>query len=115
VTVPGALSGWAILHERFGQASFADLLAPAIALAEEGVPVTELTAAEWESSEDLLHEDAESARVYLPGGRAPRRGQLFRNPDLARTYRALAEQGPMALYFGTLGERIVASVRAEGY
>ena len=114
VTVPGAVSGWAILHERFGEMSFADLLAPAIALADEGVPVTELTAAEWQGSNDLLREDPESARVYLPGGRAPRSGQLFRNPDLARTYRELAEQGPMALYVGELAERIVGSSRLRG-
>ena len=113
VTVPGAVSGWALLHERFGTVPFGALLTPAIALAEEGAPVTELTAAEWQSSEDLLREDPESARLYLPDGRAPRAGEVFRNPDLAWTYRHMADQGPMAFYAGELAERIVASALAR--
>jgi gamma-glutamyltranspeptidase/glutathione hydrolase len=107
VTIPGAVDGWSMLSERFGTTPLADVLAPAIAVAEEGFPVSEITAAEWQGSATLLQATEESARVYLPGGWAPRAGQMFRNPDLAASYRALADEGRDAFYRGRIAQRIV--------
>jgi gamma-glutamyltranspeptidase/glutathione hydrolase len=115
VTVPGAVAGWSMLSERFGRLPFGDLLAPAIATAEEGFPVSEITAAEWAGGAALLQATEESARVFLPGGWAPRAGQMFSNPDLAATYRALADEGRDAFYRGLIAQRIVnCSARHDG-
>ena len=97
VTIPGAVAAWSKLSERFGVLPLGDVLAPAIQIAEEGFPVPEITAAEWAGSATLLQATEESARVYLPGGWAPRVGQMFRNPDLAASYRALGVRGTRRL------------------
>jgi gamma-glutamyltranspeptidase/glutathione hydrolase len=111
VTVPGTVSGWAILLDRFGTMTLADCLAPAIATAEEGFPVSDLISAGWQRSTDKLSQDPEAARVYLP---APQAGQIHRQPDLARTLRAIAEGGVEAFYRGPLAERIAACVQSWG-
>jgi gamma-glutamyltranspeptidase/glutathione hydrolase len=114
VTVPGTVAAWVALVERFGRFPLADVLSPAIQIADEGVPVSEITAAEWESADALLRADAESTRLYLPGGRAPRAGEVFRNPDLAASYRAIAFEGRDAFYRGDIARRIVACSRRHG-
>src|SRR5262249_4775056 len=83
VTVPGAVDGWDKLLRRFGRKKLSTVLAPAIRYAEEGFPVTEIFASYWLASEKRLRTNAEAVRVYLPEGRAPRTGEIFRNPDLA--------------------------------
>jgi gamma-glutamyltranspeptidase/glutathione hydrolase len=108
VTIPGAVAAWSILSERFGRRPLAEVLSPAIRIADEGFPVPEITAAEWEGSVALLRADAEAERIYLPGGRAPRIGQMFRNPDLAATYRALAASGRDEFYLGDIARRILS-------
>ncbi len=107
VTVPGAVAAWSMLGARFGRLSFGDLLSPAIRIADEGFPVPEITAAEWASAEALLRNDREAARVYLCEGRAPAVGEVFKNLDLAATYRALARDGRDAFYRGDIARRIV--------
>ena len=115
VTIPGAVAGWSMLSDRFGRLPLGEVLAPAIRIADEGFPVPEITAAEWAGGETLLRADAEAARVYLPDGRAPRVGQMFSNPDLAATYRALATDGRDAFYRGDIARRIVrCSDRVNG-
>ena len=114
VTIPGAVAAWSRLHERFGKIRFADVLAPAIGAAEQGFPVSEITAAEWQGSTTLLQATEESARVYLPGGRAPRVGQMFRNPDLAMNYRMIAANGRDAFYRGPIAQRIVGCSAQHG-
>jgi len=114
VTVPGAVAGWTLLHERFGRRPLSDVLADAIGLADEGVPVTELTAAEWAASEVFLRKEPDAIVTYLPGGRAPRPGQPFRNPDLARSYQQIAEQGRDGFYRGSIAERIVSCSDRRG-
>jgi len=114
VTVPGAVAAWVALVDRFGRLPLADVLSPAIQIADEGFPVSEITAAEWATTEALLRADAESTRVYLPGGRAPQAGGIFRNPDLAASYRALAFEGRDAFYRGDIARRIVACSRRHG-
>jgi gamma-glutamyltranspeptidase/glutathione hydrolase len=115
VTVPGALAGWDALLRRFGTRTLADALAPAIAYAEDGFPVTPIIATEWAGEvAKLKRDDGASATFLVNGERAPRAGEWFRNPDLGRTFRAIAEQGPGALYGGDLGRRIAERVQALG-
>jgi gamma-glutamyltranspeptidase/glutathione hydrolase len=107
VTIPGAVAAWSKLSERFGRLPLRDVLAPAIRIAEEGFPVPEITAQEWAGSEPLLRTDDEASRIYMPAGKVPVVGQLFRNPDLAASYRALAGDGRDAFYRGDIARRIV--------
>jgi gamma-glutamyltranspeptidase/glutathione hydrolase len=106
VTVPGAPAGWRDLHARFGVLPFAALLEDAIHYAENGFPVSPTTAHYWERAVGTLApalrgpEHAEWLRVYAPGGRAPRVGELFRNPDAARTLRLIGETGAKSFYSG---------------
>ncbi|MBN1135543.1 MAG: gamma-glutamyltransferase [Anaerolineae bacterium] len=111
VTVPGTVSGWAALLGRFGSMTLADCLAPAIATAEEGFPVSELISGGWQRSVEKLARDPEAARVYLP---APKPGQIHRQPDLARTLSAIAADGPEVFYHGLLAEQIAACVQSWG-
>ncbi|MEX0818941.1 MAG: gamma-glutamyltransferase [Pirellulaceae bacterium] len=114
-SVPGCVSGWQELHDRFGSQSFDQLLAPAIATASEGFPVSEVIAGSWNSSVDKLKECPDSAKTYLVNGeRAPKFGELFRNPRLAESYRRLATDGPEAFYQGTIAESIVEFSEANG-
>jgi gamma-glutamyltranspeptidase/glutathione hydrolase len=114
VTIPGAVAAWSMLSERFGRLPLGDVLSPAIRIADEGFPVPEITAAEWAGSRPLLQANAEAARIYLPGGSAPRIGELFRNPDLAATYRTLAAGGREAFYRGDIARRIVSCSQQHG-
>jgi gamma-glutamyltranspeptidase/glutathione hydrolase len=114
VTIPGAVAAWSRLHERFGKLRLADVLAPAIGVAEQGFPVSEITAAEWQGSATLLQATEESARVYLPNGSAPRVGQMFKNPDLAMNYRMIAADGRDAFYLGPIAQRIVSCSAQHG-
>ena len=92
VTVPGACAGWCDFLERHGTVPLSRVLAPAIALAEEGFPVAPLTAHYWQRSEGRLRA-ALGGQALLIDGRAPRAGELFRNPGLARTLRTIAQGG----------------------
>jgi len=114
VTVPGALRGWQLALERFGTRGLDSLLAQPIAYATDGYPVSPGIAAAWERSTELLARLPDSRRVWLPGGRAPRAGELFRNPEFAATLRTLADHGPDAFYSGPIAARVAAAVRADG-
>src|SRR5688572_21997624 len=92
VTVPGALSGWAALLERFGTLTLAQALAPAIRIAEEGFPVTPIIADDWSEQVNLLRRDPAATATFLIGGtRSPKAGEWFRNPDLSKTMREVGE------------------------
>ena len=108
VTVPGCVDGWEKLSKRFGKKSLFTVLAPAIRYAEEGFPVTELIGRSWTASETKLKHDANATKTYLHDGKAPRLGELFRNPDLAKTYRAIASRGRAGFYEGDVAKRMVA-------
>ena len=114
VTVPGAVAAWTLLSDRFGRLALGDALSSAIQIADEGFPVPEITAAEWESAETLLRANTEASRIYLPGGRAPQAGEIYRNADLAATYRALAFEGRDAFYRGDIARRIVRCSSQQG-
>ena len=114
VTVPGAVAGWAILLERFGRIPLARLLEPAATLAGEGFPVAEITSEEWQNQVAFLLEDAEAAKTFLPGGRQLPFGTMFRNPDLAWTYRQIAANGADAFYRGEIARRLVSGLERRG-
>ncbi len=114
VTVPGTVDGWATLLQRLGTLSLAEALAPAIRYAEEGFPVSEIIGQSWAQSSDKLRRDEGAAATYLINGKAPRIGQLFRQPDLARTLREIGAGGPDAFYRGPLAQRIAAYVQGKG-
>ncbi|HET9529592.1 MAG TPA: gamma-glutamyltransferase [Blastocatellia bacterium] len=114
VTTPGALDALAQSLAICGTINLKEALADALFYAENGFPVTEVIARTWKRSEAKLARNAESRRVYLPEGRAPRPGEIFYNPDLARTLRSISEEGAAVFYKGTIAEAIVAAVRALG-
>jgi len=113
-TVPGCVSGWFSLHDRFGKLKFRDILAPAIRYAENGFPLTELIAYYWKRSVDRFKEYENFQTTYAPGGKSPEKGELFRNPDLAKTYRLIARKGRDAFYKGEISERMVAYSKKKG-
>ena len=114
VTVPGALSGWNALLEKYGTTTIAQALQPAIRFADEGFPVSPIIARAWAGSVDELRSNAGAASAFLIDGEAPEAGQWFRNPDLAGTFRRVAENGVDTLYGGELGQQIVASLDELG-
>jgi gamma-glutamyltranspeptidase/glutathione hydrolase len=114
VTVPGVVAGWDLLRQRFGTMSFAALLQPAIYYAEQGFPVTERIAAGWRNATKLLKQHPNAQHTYLPNGHAPRAGEVFRNPDLAKSFHLLAEQGRDAFYKGPIARAIVQISHEEG-
>jgi gamma-glutamyltranspeptidase/glutathione hydrolase len=107
VTVPGAVDGWDKLLTRFGRMKFSDVLAPAIHYAEDGFPVTEWSAARWIGSAEALSDDPDAVRTLLPNGRAPRFGEIFKNPDLAQSMKRIAADGRKGFYEGEVARRIV--------
>ncbi len=112
--VPGAVDGWAELLDRFGTMSLEQVLAPAIAYARDGFPVTDIIAGDWAGAEEALSRWPDSAATYLPEGRAPRAGEVFRNPGLARTYEVIAQQGRDGFYKGPIAEQIVTWGQENG-
>jgi gamma-glutamyltranspeptidase/glutathione hydrolase len=114
VTVPGAVAGWDLLRSTFGTKPFRELLAPAIWYAEQGFPVTEIIAGEWGSQRRKLAATPAASATYLPGGRPPRFGDVFRNPDLAQTLRRIAERGRDGFYSGPTADAILALSRELG-
>lgn len=108
VTVPGAVAGWDALLKRFGTKTLGDLLAPAIAYADRGYPVGEVVSAYWRDSLPLMKNEKSSMKTFFPGGRPPVSGEVFRNPDLARSYRQIAAQGRDAFYKGEIAKKIMA-------
>ena len=115
VTVPGAVDGWQKLLDRFGRKKMNEVLAPAIQVARDGYPVTEWIAQHFASNVDLLRGSEEAAKTYLISDRAPRVGEVMRNPGLAWSLEQIAEGGRDAFYRGEITKRILAlSARHEG-
>jgi gamma-glutamyltranspeptidase/glutathione hydrolase len=114
VTVPGALAGWDMLVRTHGRRTLAQALQPAIAYARDGFPVSPIIAAQWADETTFLERDSAAAATYLPGGRAPRAGEWFRNADYGRTLQEIADRGIGTFYGGELGQRLVARLAALG-
>ena len=114
VTVPGACAGWCDLIERHGNRSIAEVLEPAISLAECGFPVAPITAHAWARGvADQLRKTRHGQELTIEG-RAPVAGEIFRNPGLARTLRTVAEGGRQSFYEGAIAEAMVAEQNAAG-
>jgi gamma-glutamyltranspeptidase/glutathione hydrolase len=114
VTVPGAVNGWDKILKKFGRKSFAEVLAPAIFYADSGFPVGEVVSVFWHDSEKDLKADEPTAKTYLINGRVPAAGEVFKNPDLAWTYRQIASGGKDAFYKGEVARRIIATSSSHG-
>ncbi len=127
VTVPGAVQGWLDLHGRYGVLSLPDIFAPAIHYADRGVVVSDITAALWQlgveelyatndfySQKEIEKQLKNFRKVFLPEGRAPQRGELFRNSGLAKTLKLIARHGRKGFYEGEAAENIVSYLNAMG-
>ncbi len=114
ITVPGACSGWCDLVEKLGRLRMADVLAPAIRLAEEGFPVTPTVAYAWEKGLAKQLSQTPFGREMTIDGRAPRPAEIFRNPTLGATFRTVADGGKEAFYQGRIAEEIVSIVQEMG-
>ena len=115
VTVPGAVSGWNALVTRYGELDLAQVLAPAIRIASEGFPVTPVIARQWAGAAEKLARDEGARATYLiDGERPPNAGEWFSNPDLARSFQRIADEGPGVLYGGSLGRELVDGLAELG-
>ncbi len=114
VTIPGAVSVWREIHDRFGKLPFVDLFEPAIVYAERGFPVSPKTAYLWELAEKLYAGYENFGTAFLLKGRAPRVGETFRCVDMARTLREIAETGGESFYRGRLADLIASTSKKQG-
>lgn len=114
VTVPGACAGWCDLVDRHGRLSLSQILAPAIRLAEEGFPVAPLAAHSWRLAAERQLRTSLGGQELTVNGRAPRAGEIFRNPGLARTLQKIATGGKAAFYQGEIAEAIADTVQKAG-
>jgi gamma-glutamyltranspeptidase/glutathione hydrolase len=114
VTVPGAVAGWQVLHQRFGRLPWKDLFQPAILYADDGYAVPEIIASYWKDSAEWISKDAEGRRVYLPDGKPPVVGQVFQNHDLAKALQLLAQNGADGFYKGEIARAILSTSRSLG-
>jgi len=114
VTVPGALAGWEELHKRFGSLPFGDLLQPAIEIAEKGYAVAPVVAHKWGAAIPDLHQQPGFAQAFMPHGRAPQIGELFRFPSAAKTLKKIARSGIREFYEGEIALEIAAHAKNNG-
>lgn len=114
VSVPGCVDGWFAMHDRFGSISMEQILQPAIDYAREGFPVTELIAFYWDYGTRYLSEYPNVKEVYMPGGAAPAKGEIFRNPALANTLETIASEGRDAFYKGDIARTISDFMKEQG-
>ncbi|WP_417318833.1 gamma-glutamyltransferase [Emcibacter sp.] len=121
VSVPGTVDGWFMMHDRFGSMKMTDVLAPAVGYAREGFPVTQLIAyymsvakKRYLAPDSGVEETDNFVKTYLPGGKAPGEGQVFRNPDLANTLEKIAEGGRDVFYKGEIAEVIDGYMKRIG-
>jgi gamma-glutamyltranspeptidase/glutathione hydrolase len=114
VSVPGTVDGWFELHGRYGRLPMQEILAPAIAYATSGFPVSEYIAFLWAMNAERLKDYPGFEETFMPGGRPPKKGQLFRNPRLANTYRTIADEGRDAFYRGDIAKKIDSYMAEQG-
>jgi gamma-glutamyltranspeptidase/glutathione hydrolase len=114
VTVPGCVSGWEHLQKRFATKKLSELLAPAIHLAEDGSPVPEIIGGYWRTGQRLLAKEPSTAAVFLPDGKVPAVGQIFKNPDMAWSLRQIAKSGAKGFYDGPVAKKLLAYLQPKG-
>ena len=114
VSVPGCVDGWFEMHEMFGRLSIREILQPAINYARNGFPVTELIAFYLERNTQILAEYPNIKSVYMPGGKSPSKGEIFKNPLLANTLEKIVKGGRNEFYRGTIARDIAAFMQKQG-
>ncbi len=114
VSVPGCVDGWFELHNKFGKLSMGDIFAPAINYARNGFPLTEVIAYYWAGNAQILKHFPGFEEIYMPGGKTPKKGEIFKNPHLANTLELIASKGRDVFYKGEIAEKIVQYVREQG-
>ena len=114
VSVPGTVDGWFEMHQRFGSLPMKEILKPAIEYARDGFPVSEYIAWLWKKYETILGDYPAFRETYLPDGRAPAKGEIFKNPRLANTLEKIAEGGRDVFYKGEMAHVIADHVQANG-
>ncbi len=114
VSVPGAVDGWFMMHERFGSKSMKKILAPAISYAENGAPITQLIAYYWNLSVPRLSKYPGFKEQYTINGKAPKEGQVWKNPNLAKTLKVIAKGGRDAFYKGKIAHTIADYMQSNG-
>lgn len=114
VSVPGCVDGWFEMHDMFGRIPMREILQPAINYARYGFPVSEVIAHDLKTGTELLKDYPNIKETYMPGGRAPIKGEIFKNPDLANTLDKIARGGKNEFYRGSIAKTIDAFMRAQG-
>ena len=114
VTVPGAVAGWSALHDKFGQLPFENLFNNAIDYANNGFPVTELIAYYLERSSSVFKDYKNFSSVWMPSGTTPKKGEIFKNPLLAKTYQAIAKTNGQSFYEGSTAAEIIKILNENG-
>jgi gamma-glutamyltranspeptidase / glutathione hydrolase len=114
VSVPGCVDAWYEIHDMFGRLPMKDILQPAISYAREGFPVTEVIAYYLEKGTNTLKEYPNIKEVYMPGGKAPSKGEIFKNPLLANTLEKIVKGGRNEFYRGTIARQIDAFMKKQG-
>ena len=114
VTVPGAVDGWVKLHEKFGKLKFKSLFKPTIEYAEKGFPITETIAYYLDKSQKRFENYPNFSEVWIKNGRMPKKGEIFKNPQLANTLRIIAEKGRAGFYEGEIAQTMANFVQAQG-
>ncbi|MDA3905098.1 MAG: gamma-glutamyltransferase [Bacteroidales bacterium] len=113
VSIPGAVDGWFEMHKKFGSMKMKEILQPAVNYANNGFPVTELIAYYWNRSSSLQRFPG-FKETFMPNGKAPAKGEIFKNPRLAKTFEAIAKGGRDAFYKGEIAQKIVDYVKEQG-
>jgi gamma-glutamyltranspeptidase/glutathione hydrolase len=114
ISVPGCVDGWFELNKKFGKLKMEQILAPAIRYAREGFPLSEVIAYYWQSNSRSLQRFPGFKEIYMPNGKAPAKGEVFKNPYLANTLELIAQKGRDVFYKGEIAEKIVKYVREQG-
>ena len=114
VTVPGAVAGWSALHDKFGKLSFENLFDNAIDYANDGFPVTELIAYYLDRSSSVFQDYENFSSVWMPSGSTPKKGEIFKNPLLAKTYQAIAKTNGKSFYEGSTADEIISILNENG-
>ncbi|MFO7938594.1 MAG: gamma-glutamyltransferase [Bacteroidales bacterium] len=114
VSVPGCVDGWFELHKKFGKLPMTQVLDPAITYAREGFPLSEVIAYYWQRNARILQKYPGFEEVFMPGGEAPKKGEIFKNPYLAATYEKIAKDGRDAFYKGEMAQEIADYVQEQG-
>ncbi len=114
VSVPGCISGWFALHEKLGSLPMSTILQPAINYAREGFPLTEVIAAAWEGNARNLQQYEGFSDIYMPNGKTPRKGEVFKNPGLANTLEIIAEEGQDGFYKGKVAKTMADYIKKQG-